>query len=153
MMNVSKVKTLGLDLNLITESNISEIVKLNISASYSYMKAIDITNKNSVLWNSQIPYTPLNSGNGIIELKNNFINIGYSLLATSKRYYSSVNIPQNEINGYVDHSLWLEKSYNIKRSMISLRFDALNLSDKNYEVIKFFPMPGRNYRITAKYIF
>ena len=29
--------------------------------------------------------------------------------------------------------------------------DALNLGNKNYEIVRFYPMPGRNYKITITY--
>ena len=32
-----------------------------------------------------------------------------------------------------------------------IQADALNLGNKNYEIIRFYPMPGRNYRITINY--
>ena len=151
MMNVSKVKTSGLDLNCVIECNISELIKLNITSSYSYMSAKNRTNKSSVLWGAQIPYTPRNSGNGTAEIKTKYFSLGYSVVATSKRYYSDINIAQNEIPGYVDHSIWVEKQLKIRKNNITLRADAINLSDKNYEIIRFFPMPGRNYRFSVSY--
>ena len=109
------------------------------------------TNKSAVVWGAQIPYTLRNSWNGTAEIKTKDFSLGYPVVATSKRYYSDINIAQNEIPGYVDHSIWVEKQLKIRKNNITLRADAINLSDKNYEIIRFFPMPGRNYRFSVSY--
>ena len=70
---------------------------------------------------------------------------------SSVRYSSNLNIKQNKIPGYYDHSIWIERSFNLKEHKFSLRADAINITDKNYEVIRFYPMPGRSYRFTINY--
>ncbi len=151
MMNVSKVKTKGADFNVNTNINISEKFNISISGAYSYMDAKDKTDKSSNLWNHQIPYTPKHSGNTMLVFENPIINIGYSLIMSSVRYSSNLNIKQNKIPGYYDHSIWIERSFNLKEHKFSLRADAINITDKNYEVIRFYPMPGRSYRFTINY--
>lgn len=151
MMNVSKVKTRGADFNVSTGINITKHINIGITGAYSYMDARDKTDRNSDLWDNQIPYTPLHSGNAMVVIENPILNFGYSLVASSHRYSSNMNIAQNRIPGYYDHSLWIDRTINIGSHSLLLRADAINLSDKNYEVIRFYPMPGRNYRFSITY--
>ena len=61
MANYGKVNILGASVAAGTEFSVAA-VKLKLTANYSYQKAIDVTNSNSKLYKSKIPYTPLHSG-------------------------------------------------------------------------------------------
>ena len=37
----------------------------------------------------------------------------------------------------------------MKRSHLRLQAEVINLTDKQYDVIKYYPMPGRSWRITG----
>ena len=76
------------------------------------------------------------------------------MTASGKRYDKNQNIPSNEIQAYADHNISLNREFTFGKSHnynIHLSLEALNLAGHNYEVIHFYPMPGRSYRLTLKF--
>lgn len=153
MFNVGKVEIKGIDATLNIEGKIGNYVNLNVMATYNYMQALDITDKNSSLWHNQLPYTPKQSGSASMTIENSIINITYNLIWTSERYYMQQNSSNTRIAPYSDHSISLYRKFNIGKNKLKLQADALNIGDKNYEVVRFYPMPGQNYKFTITYIF
>lgn len=151
MMNLGKVETIGTDLNLSAKASLTGKYKLYASGTYNYMQAEDITDKNSLIWRNQIIYTPKHSGSGSITIENPFVNITYNLLYASVRYRLAMNIKENRVEPYTDHGISLSHMFKFKKQSLKIQFDALNLSNKNYEIIRFYPMAGRNYKITINY--
>ncbi|MDE6246532.1 MAG: TonB-dependent receptor, partial [Muribaculaceae bacterium] len=96
----------------------------------------------------QLPYTPQHTGNMAITLNTPWINIGYSLFGVGKRYYMSQNIPANEIKGYTEQTLSAGRSIRMQNVKLDIRGEIVNLGNVQYEVIRFYPMPGRSWRIT-----
>ena len=151
MSNLGKAETIGMDVNLAAEMKLAEHYKLYLMGTYNYMQAEDITDRNSKLWRNQIIYTPKHSGSGSLTLENPYVNITYNLLYASERYFIAQNIPANRIEPYTDHSISLSRAFKWKKHSLRVQLDALNLSNKNYEIVRYYPMPGRNYKITINY--
>jgi outer membrane receptor protein involved in Fe transport len=63
------------------------------------------------------------------------------------------NGPENHLPSILDHSLSLSRSFPLRRHTLRLQLDVLNLGGKNYEVIRFYPMPGTNFRLQAEWKF
>ncbi len=151
MMNLGKVETIGADINVGSEIRLSKEYSLYINGTYNYMQAEDITNKDSKIWRNQIIYTPKHSGSGALTLQNPYVNISYNMTFTSERYSLALNSPENRIKPYTDHSISLSHIFKWKDQSLRIQLDAQNLSNKNYEIVRFYPMPGRNYKITINY--
>ncbi|MCD8182575.1 MAG: TonB-dependent receptor [Bacteroides sp.] len=151
MANLGKVETIGTDVNLAAEVELGKHYKVYLMGTYNYVQAEDITDRNSKLWRNQIIYTPKHSGSGSLTLENPYVNITYNLLYASERYSIAQNIPANRIKPYTDHGISLSRTFKWKKQSLRVQVDALNLSDKNYEIVRYYPMPGRNYKITINY--
>ena len=81
-------------------------------------------------------------------LKTPWLHVGYNVMAVGKRYFMDQNIPSNEIDGYVEHGLTASRSFLLgKATTLRLQADVVNLTDRQYEVIKYYPMPGRSWRV------
>ena len=60
------------------------------------------------------------------------------------------NIPENEVEAYCEHALALSKELNLSaETNLRLQLEVTNLTDRQYEVVKYYPMPGRAWRIWA----
>ncbi|MEG1659516.1 MAG: TonB-dependent receptor [Bacteroides sp.] len=151
MMNVGKVETLGLDVNLSTAFRPCALLKVYLSGTYNWMQAEDVTDRASKVWRNQIAYTPRHSGSGSCTLETPWANLSYQLLYASERYRMAQNTADNRIAPYTDHGLTLSRHFRWGRHGLHVQLDALNLSNKNYEIVRFYPMPGRNYKITLNY--
>lgn len=148
MSNVDEVALSGADVNIAAKIALGQVSHIELSGAYSYMHAVDDT-EGSAVKGEQIIYTPRHSGSCSAALQTPLLNVGYSLLWSSERYRLAQNIPSSRVDGYCDHSLWLSRDWAIGKSTLSTRIEAMNLLDKNYEIIRYYPMPGRSFRLSA----
>lgn len=153
MFNVGKVRTHGLDATVNIEARLSKDIRLYAMATYNYMKALDVTDPGTSVWHNQLPYTPEHSGSGSLTVETPIINLSYNLIWTGKRYSLQQNAASNRIKPYSDHSVSLYRTFSFGKTQLKLQADALNLGNRNYEIIRFYPMPGRNYKFTATVMF
>lgn len=149
MVNFGKVHVTGLDLTLATAFSLPRGINLALSAAYTWQKALDKTDPESKNYKAQLPYTPEHSGNMAVTLKTPWCTLGYSLVGVGKRYFIAQNISANEIDGYVEQTLTLGHEFSLRGCRLGLRGEFINLADKQYDVIKFYPMPGRSWRVVA----
>lgn len=151
MMNVGKVETIGLDLSASVERKITDRLKVLLTGNYSFMQADDITNPDSKSWRNQLIYTPRHSGSTSCTLSTPWVDVTYNLMGSSERYTMAQNLPSNRIAPYTDHSIVLSRTLKWRGHGIRLQADASNLGGKNYEIIRFYPMPGRSFRFSVTY--
>lgn len=149
MINLGEVESKGLDVNLQGEVPLTTAMQLVWTSSYSFLHAIDITDPQGKSYRHQIQYTPKHSGVASIAFENPLVNFTYSLTAVGERYILPQNIEANRIEGYVEQSISLNKAFNIGKTRLRLQGEVLNIGDKTYDIIKFYPMPGRSWRINV----
>lgn len=148
--NLGDVDIKGLDIRLLLQTSFSPKYELTVSGTYSYIQALDMTDKESENYKKQILYTPENSGSGNILFSNPWVDISYTIIGAGKRYYWFQSIDKYRIDGYTDHSIALSKKLNLNDYQLFIQAGVENMLNKNYEIIKTFPMPGRSFNISAK---
>lgn len=150
MVNLGKVDIKGIDV----AGNISlqpwEKLRVNLSGNYTYQRALDMTEPGGKTYKQQIAYTPRVSGSGQAGIETPWVNLSYSFLFSGKRYMLGQNLRENRLDSYSDHSISVSRDQRIRNVNTSLTVEVLNLLDKNYEIVKNFPMPGRSVRVTMK---
>lgn len=151
MSNVGKVETMGVDVSLNSEISLATDYRLFVNATYNYMQAEDISDRDSKIWRHQIAYTPKHSGSGSVTVEMPWFNLTYNVTYASERYRMAQNSADNRIEPYSDHSISLSKQFKWRKQSLRIQADALNIGNKNYEIVRFYPMPGRNYKITITY--
>ena len=150
MVNLGKVDIKGVDVTGNVQLKPWDKLRVTLSGNYTYQRALDVTEPGGKTYNHQIAYTPRVSGSGQAGIETPWINLSYSFLFSGKRYMLGQNIRENRLNGYSDHSLSANRDLRIGNIFASLSVEVLNLLDKNYEIVKNFPMPGRSVRATVK---
>ena len=153
MQNYGKVHITGIDVTMATAIPFGRKVNLNLSGNYSWQKALDVTNKEAKNYKHQLPYTPEHNGNVSTTLEMPWVNIGYTVTMVGKRYYLAQNIKANEIDGYNEHTATLWREFKWKKCGLRLQAEIINLTDAQYDVIKYYPMPGRSWRLTGTFNF
>ena len=148
MMNYGKVEISGLDLSLETIVRFSEKIGLLAGSNFTYQKALNMTDPKSSAYKHQLPYTPRHSGGAHATLQTTLLDLSYSLLWSGIQYAGAQNVKQNEVSGYTDHSISISKEKKIGFGTMRLSVEALNIGNKNYEIVRYFPMPGRSFRGT-----
>lgn len=146
MLNLGEVSITGIDAECKLESKIHKHFQTDITLHYTYQYAIDVSDSNAKNYKHQIPYTPRHTASGILSLQTKYINISYTILYVGDRYILGQNTFDNLIEAYWDHGFALYRTIAIKKIKLSLRAEILNISNKNYEVIKNYPMAGRQFQ-------
>jgi len=140
--NIGRVDIKGVDANLKFTLPVTKNTRFNINANYSYQQALDRTPGSSNP-GEQIPYTPLNSCSASISSQFKNLEGGYNLLYSGSRW-TGQNINANLLPAYAEHSLFCSITLHKFRVM----GEIINLTDTQYQIMKDYPMPGRNYRVT-----
>ena len=76
------------------------------------------------------------------------------MTSSGRRYANSQNLPDNEIAGYADHNISINREFTfgkVNDCKINISLECMNLSDNNYQIIHYYPMPGRSFRLTMKF--
>lgn len=148
MANYGEVEIHGVDATLAASFPLILGCEVDVTGAYTFQQALDLTNPSAKNYKDQLPYTPRHSGNASVLLKTPWLHVGYNVMAVGKRYFMDQNIPSNEIDGYVEHGLTASRSFLLgKATTLRLQADVVNLTDRQYEVIKYYPMPGRSWRV------
>ena len=153
MRNLGSVEIKGIDVTGNVSLQPCEKLRINLSGNYTYQQALDVTNPDPAseegrTYKHQIAYTPRVSGSGQVGIETSWVNLSYSFLFSGKRYAVGQNIAANRLDSYSDHSISASRDFRIKKVTTSLSVEMLNIMNKNYEIVKSFPMPGRSVRAT-----
>lgn len=153
MVNFGKAEIWGADASVSLRLAMARRVALVLDANYSFQYAVDVTDVSAKNYRHQIPYTPRNSGSLTMSLENPIVNVSYLLSAVGERYMLPQNTVKNRMQGYLEHSFSLNRTFSLHGVELRLQAELLNVTGKQYEVIKNYPMPGFQWRLTVCVIF
>lgn len=153
MTNMGKVEVIGLDLTATAslsgkfDLNGTRRYDLILDIGYSYQYAVDRTTPGGKSYGHQIPYTPRHSGNIAFTATTPWVDLGYSVMLVGERYCFYQNTDANRVKGYVDNGITLTRQFDIAKGTLMAKVQVLNIFNIQYEVVRSYPMMGRNYRI------
>ena len=148
MVNFGKAEIKGIDATMGTEVDIAKGYSIVANGSLTWQEAKDKTEGNAT-YGSQLPYTPKVSGGLSVMLLTPWANVGYSATGQGKRYSMAQNTREYQLDGYMEHSLSLSRDFLLGDNMLRLQLTVNNITDKQYEIIKYYPMPGRSVTASA----
>lgn len=138
----------------------SYIKGVNIAADYSvkdftfnigYNLNDAITGKRKYSEPKRVPYTAHHSGNASIIWNNPIANVGYTMQWMGRRYSSIMHERRYKLNRFEDHNLNLSHLFEMGKNSLEVSLACKNIFDRQYEIIQFYPMPGRQFIINIKY--
>lgn len=157
MRNVGRVSMYGLDGTASLSGSVAPWLRLQAEASYSLQYALDVTDPAAKNYGDQIAYTPRHSGSGVVALLMPWFNVSYTLTAVGERFSLAQATPAYRVAPYADHSVSINRTFTLRQRaghqplQFHVSAEALNLSGCNYEVVKYYPMPGRQFRATVRF--
>ena len=152
MRNVGEVTMYGADATASLRWKACRWLTVHPSANWSLQYALDVTDPDAKSFRHQIPYTPRHCGSGSLTFELEWFNLTYRMNAVGRRYSGSQNMPSNEMEAYADHCVAINRNFSFCGNQnIYIGIEGLNLSNRHYEVIQGYPMPGRSFRVTLKY--
>lgn len=151
MVNMGEVEIKGLDANFSARLKVRADLHVQLDASYTLQKAVDVTKEDSKTYLHQIPYTPRHAGTASVSLEHPWIRLSWTLTAAGSRYSLPQNIEANRMPGYAEHQLSFRRSFRIGQSSLWVQAGIVNLTDAMYDVVRYYPMPGRSFRASMSY--
>ncbi|MDE5750850.1 MAG: TonB-dependent receptor, partial [Duncaniella sp.] len=150
MTNVGSVRVLGVDATATATFPIpahgQDIV---FSGNYSYQHASPRLPDGK--GGRQLAYVPRHSGTGSVTWENPWVCVAMRLTAVSHRFTVSNNTPGSRMAGYAETGASLWHTFTLRGHELMLRGDAVNLLDKQYEVVARYPMPGRSFYLSLRF--
>lgn len=151
-VNVGKVRVLGLDITANSQWQMAKKQKLDLSGSYSYQRAENRTNSSSPFYKYQIAYIPEHSGSVALGWENPWLSLSLHGSGICRRWANNQHTEGSIIDGYWDMGLTAWHTFQWGHHKLEARFDLKNLFDKQYEIVHFYPMPGRSWQLSFKYL-
>ena len=149
MANFGRVHITGFDFTFGSDIKIADLWNASMTLSYTHQKAIDKTDKTLARYDSQIPYTPENNGGGTFMLCTPWFHIGYSVQAMGKRYSMPQNTSEYLMRAYWEHNVNVSREMKFHGCSLTLSLSVLNIGNEQYEIIQYYPMPGRSWQASA----
>ncbi len=150
--NIGKTAIKGLDLAIHLQLKEWHKLVVRTDIAYTFQQAQDVTNRYSVLYKSQIPYTPKHSGSSTLGIQYKNASLNYNVLFSSLRYRPGDPIFENLLQPWsssdLSFSYSFRENYPVKYKVI---FEMNNVFNEQYEIIKYYPMPLNNYRLTLQF--
>ncbi|GHT66340.1 ligand-gated channel [Bacteroidia bacterium] len=150
MMNIGYAEIRGVDVSGRTEWNLPHNVVANILLNYTYQRAQDFSNpNNTATYGGQIAYIPWHSGSANVDLSRHSWDVHYGFIYVGERYRNAANIDVNYEQPWYTHDVAVSKAFKFQRfrgSSFKISAEVNNILDQQYDVIRNYPMPGRNYK-------
>lgn len=153
MMNFGKALVSGLDVSAQTEVALSQKFSFMFDAGYSCQYAVDVTDSSAKNYRHQLPYTPRHSGKFTLSFLNPYVNVSYIFTAVGNRYMLPQNTLHNRIDAYTEHSFSMNRDFVFDSCSLRLQGELLNIGNKQYEIIRYYPMPRFSWRLSVKFSF
>jgi len=150
MRNVGLTRTWGIDVAAELHFRPAEELRLSLNGAYTYQDSRDITDSRQLFYRLLLPYSPHHQGCSTLTIGFRRLMLAAEWLFCSSRYSSQQNTAEYRISPYNELNLTLSGNINLKTTRLWASLSLLNVADSQYEVVKYYPMPGRNLRATIK---
>lgn len=148
MLNIAEADIKGLDAGLQLIFEQWNGVSINTRFSYSFQKALDVSDPLSTSYKRQLPYTPKHSGSISIHVQYHKISFNYNVINSSYRYRLGLQTEENLVKGWATHDVSIAYGFTSKKCWdYKLLAELNNVYNQQYEIIKYYPMPRFNYRL------
>lgn len=145
MANFGHAEIMGADLTASIKRTFSSCLDIAISLNYSYQEAKDKTEKGSYSYGRQLPYTPRHSGNMMLTVGSKWVDVGYNVTAMSTRWSMMQRSDDYRLAPFAEHNVTFSRRFCVLRHQADLSASIMNIFNRQYDVVKFYPMPGRTF--------
>ena len=152
MVNFGLVKSLGLSATAGYDRTWGRF-SVSASANYTCQRDRDYSSPHDPEYRNTIPYSPLHSASLIVDLGYDGWSLCTSWLYTGDRFALISNNRDDLLGAWQTVDLKLNKRFRIRRHSVQATVECNNLCDSRHEVVKRYPMPGRNWKATLQWQF
>lgn len=115
-------------------------------AAYTYQRSMDKSDPEGSTYNHQLPYTPRHSGSGILFLETPYVSFSVDGFYSGKYYCNSWNGPEYRMPAYYETGCAVWHKFKTGFPYMTVKAEIINLTDCRYELVRNYPMPGRQIR-------
>ena len=148
IINLGRVDIWGTDVNVDASIALNSRHRLLLNGAYTLQLASNMTDPQSKYYKNQIVYTPKNLGSASVSWENPWVNVVLHATMSSARYTVEDHKPENRLPGYGEWGAALYRTFKFKGFEMAARLDGINLGNKQYCIVKSYPMPGRSFKVT-----
>lgn len=146
MQNIGKADIIGIDATANGQAG-----NVSMQLNYSYQHAVDRSNPQGKTYGHQLAYTPRHSGGASLRWENRWVNLGATATVVGERYYRMQNSDDTRLPAYCDLGLSADHKFDLRWGTLQVQVQVLNLLGTQYEIVRSYPMMGRNYRLKITY--
>ena len=152
-VNVGKVHVKGLDATLRANWQLTGRQQLLLAANYTYQHIVNRTNEDSPYYGNQIAYMPRQMGSWSLSWENPWVNVSLHETLVGSRWSTNEHLDGTKVDGYYDLGATVYRHFRLGGGVLETRLDVKNLTDRQYEIVGSYPMPGINYQLSVNYKF
>ena len=150
MVNFGLVRSLGISTTAGYDRTWGKLV-LSANANYTCQRDRDFSSPSDPEYKNTIPYSPLHSASLIVSLGYDGWSACTSWLYTGDRFALISNNKEDMLGAWQTVDLKLSKTFTVSRHRLQTTIECNNLTDSRHEVVKRYPMPGRNWKLTLQW--
>ena len=150
MVNFGLVRSLGISTTAGYDRTWGKLA-LSANANYTCQRDRDFSSPSDPEYKNTIPYSPLHSASLIVSLGYDGWSACTSWLYTGNRFALISNNKEDMLGAWQTVDLKLSKTFTVSRHSLQATIECNNLTDSRHEVVKRYPMPGRNWKLTLQW--
>lgn len=150
MVNFGLVRSLGISTTAGYDRTWGKLA-LSANANYTCQRDRDFSSPSDPEYKNTIPYSPLHSASLIVSLGYDGWSACTSWLYTGDRFALISNNKEDMLGAWQTVDLKLSKTFTVSRHSLQTTIEYNNLTDSRHEVVKRYPMPGRNWKLTLQW--
>ena len=152
ILNVGKSQAIGVEVMQGIDYRFDK-AQISLNVNYTFQYTQDLSDPDGPTYGHLLAYSPMHAGTAELSFERK--HWGVSLLATyqGERYALNENIPANLVDNFLlfDCSLFYTTAFG--KHQLTARLAVNNLTDRYYDYIRYFIMPGRNVLFRLSYEF
>lgn len=150
MVNFGLVRSLGISTTAGYDRTWGKLA-LSANTNYTCQRDRDFSSPSDPEYKNTIPYSPLHSASIIVSLGYDGWSACTSWLYTGDRFALISNNKEDMLGAWQTVDLKLSKTFTVSRHSLQTTIECNNLTDSRHEVVKRYPMPGRNWKLTLQW--
>lgn len=150
MVNFGLVRSLGISTTAGYDRTWGKLA-FSANANYTCQRDRDFSSPSDPEYKNTIPYSPLHSASLIVSLGYDGWSACTSWLYTGDRFALISNNKEDMLGAWQTVDLKLSKTFTVSRHSLQTTIECNNLTDSRHEVVKRYPMPGCNWKLTLQW--
>jgi len=152
MYNIGLVHVTGFEASALSSFKIGK-GDLDVTLRYTFQDARDRTDPSASSYGGQIPYIPKHAVSGVVSYEIGPWKASISTLWDSKRWSSSVNRQEYELDSFLLMDADISRSFKVAGGLLRSRLSIGNILGARYEIVSGYPMPLQSAIASLEYSF